>query len=275
MAKVPYRSQKGPQLLGYRLDSADGLNVAQVRIDGFTFSRLMPYESWDRMVEDAWVVWKRYLATSRPLGIERIATPVHQSHRASTLRATRRGREGTSWCTGRQNGYLPLPLPVGACGGCDRDRLLATKNTPEPSMILDIDCFVRDLFRPTRSASDASSQASGCKEPNLLPKPHSRGDREVQVTPTAAEWWHPSPSYRQGSTDRGITKEARTVWMAILAAELSAWLTEQSYVRRQRELALDESFRDCSQPDWDGYGAAPANALVHGVGEKGTHGFSQ
>ena len=55
----PVSVRKGPQLLGYRLDSADGLNVAQVRIDGFTFSRLTPYESWDRMVEDAWVVWKR------------------------------------------------------------------------------------------------------------------------------------------------------------------------------------------------------------------------
>ena len=86
-------------------------------------------------------------------------------------------------------------------------------------------------------------------------------DGQAASKPTAASVVHPSPSYRQGSTDRGITKEARTVWMAILAAELSAWLTEQSYVRRQRELALDESFRDCSQPDWDGYGAAPANAL--------------
>ena len=43
--------------------------------------------------------------------------------------------------------------------------------------------------------------------------------------------------------------------------EGSAWRTEQSHVRRQRELALDEAFRDCSQANWDGYGAAPANAL--------------
>ena len=79
--------------------------------------------------------------------------------------------------------------------------------------------------------------------------------------PTAASVVHPRSSYRQGSTDRAITKEARTVWMAHLAVELSAWLTEQSYVRRQREFVLDEAFRDCSEPGWDGYGAAPANAL--------------
>ncbi len=88
------------------------------------------------------------------------------------------------------------------------------------------------------------------------------------MTLTAESVVHPRQSCRQGSTDRGITKEARTVWMAILAVELSAWLTEQSYVRRQRELALDEAFRDCSQPDWDGYGAAPANALSMGWARK-------
>ena len=37
--------------------------------------------------------------------------------------------------------------------------------------------------------------------------------------------------------------------------------TEQSYIQRQRQIALTEAFRDCSEPDWDGYGAAPANDL--------------
>ena len=69
------------------------------------------------------------------------------------------------------------------------------------------------------------------------------------------------PSYRQLGSDRGITKEARTVRMAILEVERSAWRTEQTHVWRQRELALHQAFRDCSESDWDGYGAAPANAL--------------
>ncbi len=30
-------------------------------------------------------------------------------------------------------------------------------------------------------------------------------------------------------------------------------------VRRERESALEEAFRECSQADWDGYVAAPAN----------------
>ncbi len=32
-------------------------------------------------------------------------------------------------------------------------------------------------------------------------------------------------------------------------------------VQRQRESALDEAFRDAAQANWDGYGAASANAL--------------
>ena len=35
--------------------------------------------------------------------------------------------------------------------------------------------------------------------------------------------------------------------------------TERSRIRREREAALDEAFEDCSEADWDGYGAAPAD----------------
>ena len=41
----------------------------------------------------------------------------------------------------------------------------------------------------------------------------------------------------------------------------SAWHTEQSHIQRQREISLTNAFHDCSEPDWDGYGAAPANGL--------------
>ena len=37
--------------------------------------------------------------------------------------------------------------------------------------------------------------------------------------------------------------------------------SEHRRVRRERESALEEAFRECSQADWDGYGAAPANEL--------------
>ncbi len=66
--------RQGSGLHGYRITSRDGLNVAQVRLDGFTFSRLMPYRSWGDMVRDAWPIWRRYVAELRPVGVARVAT---------------------------------------------------------------------------------------------------------------------------------------------------------------------------------------------------------
>jgi len=74
----------------------------------------------------------------------------------------------------------------------------------------------------------------------------------------------PRSGFLQWSTDRGISNEARTVRQRVAAVETSAWRTEQSRLRRQRQQALDEAFSECSQPDWDGYGAAPASELSMG-----------
>lgn len=60
-------------LVGYRIDSADGRHVAQLRINGFTFSRLPKYETFDRMREEAQRLWERYIACLRPDAITRVA----------------------------------------------------------------------------------------------------------------------------------------------------------------------------------------------------------
>ena len=57
------------------------------------------------------------------------------------------------------------------------------------------------------------------------------------------------------------SRESHVVRREIRSVERSAWDTEQRHVRRQRDLALAEAFHECSQPDWDGYGAAPADEL--------------
>jgi uncharacterized protein (TIGR04255 family) len=60
-------------LLGYRLDSRDGRQVVQFRVDGFTFSRLPKYETFDRMREEAQRLWAAYAACLRPQVITRVA----------------------------------------------------------------------------------------------------------------------------------------------------------------------------------------------------------
>lgn len=135
-----------PQLLGYRLESADGLGIAQVRIDGFTFSRLEPYESWDRMVDDAWIVWRMYAERSKPLGVERIATRF-----INRIALPPSGQLAEVFSVppvvpdGRMDSLL-FRYQLAPTDGVTAIVSLATGDGPDPSMILDIDCFVRKSF---------------------------------------------------------------------------------------------------------------------------------
>jgi uncharacterized protein (TIGR04255 family) len=47
--------------------------VVQVRRDGFTFSQLAPYESWEALREEAKVAWRRYVEIARPVLAHRVA----------------------------------------------------------------------------------------------------------------------------------------------------------------------------------------------------------
>ncbi len=62
---------EGPD--GYILTSADGMQVVQGRLDGFTFSRLKPYENWERLRDSAKSLWMKYRETARPVSVERLA----------------------------------------------------------------------------------------------------------------------------------------------------------------------------------------------------------
>jgi len=51
--------------LGFRYDSVDGKYVLQTRIDGFTLSRLQPYEHWEPFRAEAhrlWLIYRRFAA---------------------------------------------------------------------------------------------------------------------------------------------------------------------------------------------------------------------
>jgi len=48
--------------VGYRFQSADDKYVVQARINGFTFSRLAPYDRWEPFIEEAQSAWKSYRA---------------------------------------------------------------------------------------------------------------------------------------------------------------------------------------------------------------------
>lgn len=61
------------RLQGYFFESEDKKNVAQFRIDGFTFSRLKPYTKWEDIFAEAKDLWNLYRLEASPKEVTRIA----------------------------------------------------------------------------------------------------------------------------------------------------------------------------------------------------------
>jgi len=69
----PVTTTLGHGAIGHRYTSADGIQIAQFRTNGFTFSRLEPYQTWDSMKDEAYRLWKIYYDVASPSVITRIA----------------------------------------------------------------------------------------------------------------------------------------------------------------------------------------------------------
>jgi uncharacterized protein (TIGR04255 family) len=61
-------------IIGVRLHSTNEKYVAQFSTEGFTLSRLEPYESWETLIEEAKRVWEVYVTCAKPTRIQRTAT---------------------------------------------------------------------------------------------------------------------------------------------------------------------------------------------------------
>lgn len=59
--------------LGFVFTSKDKKQVFQARLDGFTMSRLAPYESWSVFCEEARRLWNQYCTVVKPEKIVRLA----------------------------------------------------------------------------------------------------------------------------------------------------------------------------------------------------------
>lgn len=59
--------------VGYWFRSADGKQIYQSRLDGFTMSRLAPYESWEPFRNEARRLWDVYRSVAKPVKVIRLA----------------------------------------------------------------------------------------------------------------------------------------------------------------------------------------------------------
>lgn len=58
---------------GYRYDTQDGKCIVQFRKDGFTFSRLSPYTTWEQVFSEAARLYRIFFQLSQPFEATRIA----------------------------------------------------------------------------------------------------------------------------------------------------------------------------------------------------------
>jgi uncharacterized protein (TIGR04255 family) len=76
-----FRIQKGvaesstpkAEVDGYLYTSADGKDIVQVRLDGFTLNRLQPYDRWEAIRDEAQRLWQHYLTIAKPESVIRLA----------------------------------------------------------------------------------------------------------------------------------------------------------------------------------------------------------
>lgn len=61
-------------IIGVRLHSLDEHHVAQFSIEGFTLSRLEPYDSWEALIAEARRLWPKYLELTKPHRVWKVAT---------------------------------------------------------------------------------------------------------------------------------------------------------------------------------------------------------
>ena len=55
--------------VGWKFASQDGKQIVQCRVNGFTFSRLAPYESWKPFRDEAQRLWDVYRTTGNPQSV--------------------------------------------------------------------------------------------------------------------------------------------------------------------------------------------------------------
>jgi len=63
----------GGQQVGWRCESADGSEVALIRIDGVAYGRVADYAGWDAFVDRFVTLWSAYVDTVKPIEVRRIA----------------------------------------------------------------------------------------------------------------------------------------------------------------------------------------------------------
>ncbi len=143
--------------LGVRLHSSDDKYVAQFTTEGFTLSRLEPYESWEALMTEARRVWTEYVACVSPVNILRAATRFINNLRLPL----KPGERFERYLTGLPQMPPDYPQTISAflqrfviqdesCGATAilTQALEQVPQSPPVPVILDVDVFREARFQP-------------------------------------------------------------------------------------------------------------------------------
>jgi len=73
MAVEPGKTTNTQMLQGYLFRNTDDKQIVQYRMNGFTFSRLTPYDTWETFSAEAKRLWTIYRTAMKPVRVSRLA----------------------------------------------------------------------------------------------------------------------------------------------------------------------------------------------------------
>jgi uncharacterized protein (TIGR04255 family) len=160
--KQPIQSIRDKGWKGHRVKSSDAKHVAQFNRDGFVFSRLKPYEDWERFVSEAMRLWQVFREMAKPEEVGRLGlryinrfplTPNERDVENYLLPAPQTPR-GVALVLGQFLHHDLLNVPEHPYAV----RVVRTLQEPQSRddlrchAILDIDAFTEEAFEPDDGA---------------------------------------------------------------------------------------------------------------------------
>lgn len=138
------------------VQTEDGLQVAQFNRDGFVFSRLKPYENWEKLKREGLRLWKIYADATRPSEIHRLGlryinaiviSPIHETV-SSILKEPPKAPENLPWHLTRFMDQDSFSIP----GHPYVVQIVKTVQSPQPAgiqgnmLIIDIDVSMINIM---------------------------------------------------------------------------------------------------------------------------------
>ena len=147
------RAQELPHR-GLTLKTEREREMIQLRVDGFTFNRLKPYTSWEKIFPRAYRFWKKYLDCVEPVGVTRLATryinaldvPIPKTTFFEYLEAPPRLPQGVPNVI---SGFLTRVVLEDPASGASANLIQALQPASEPEhvrIIVDIDVYKVGAF---------------------------------------------------------------------------------------------------------------------------------